>query len=52
MLRQILLSIAGYKVLTATNPQSAMQLFTLNKSTWSSQTNYFQGVPGRSLLPR
>jgi CheY-like chemotaxis protein len=30
MLRQILLSIAGYKVLTATNPQSAMQLFTLN----------------------
>jgi CheY-like chemotaxis protein len=31
MLRQILLSIAGYKVLTATNPQSAMRLFTLNE---------------------
>ena len=30
MLRQILLSIAGYKVLTATSPESAMKLFTLN----------------------
>ena len=30
MLRQVLLSIAGYKVLTATNGESAMRLFTLN----------------------
>ena len=29
-LRQVLLSIAGYKVLTATNGESAMRLFTLN----------------------
>jgi CheY-like chemotaxis protein len=29
MLRKILLSIAGYKVLTATNSESALQIFTL-----------------------
>jgi CheY-like chemotaxis protein len=31
MLRQVLLSIAGYKVLAATNRESALQLFTLNQ---------------------
>lgn len=31
MLRQILLSIAGYKVLTATDPESALQLFSMNQ---------------------
>ncbi len=30
MLRKVLLSIAGYTVLTATNSESALQLFTLN----------------------
>jgi CheY-like chemotaxis protein len=29
-LRQVLLSIAGYKVLSATNGESALRLFTLN----------------------
>ncbi len=30
MLRKVLLSIAGYTVLTATNSESALQLFSLN----------------------
>jgi len=49
MLRQILLSIAGYKVLTATNPQSAMQLFTLNEVDLVITDQLLPGCTGSEL---
>lgn len=49
MLRQIILSIAGYKVLTATNAQSAMQLFTLNEVDLVITDQLLPGCTGSQL---
>ncbi len=45
MLRKVLLSIAGYTVLTATNSESAVRLFTLNHVDLVITDRLF---PGRS----
>jgi CheY-like chemotaxis protein len=50
MLRQIILSIAGYKVLTATNPKSAMQLFVLNDVDLVITDQLLPGRTGSELI--
>ena len=49
MLRQILLSIAGYKVLTATNPHAALRLFALNEVDLVITDHLLPGLSGVEL---
>jgi DNA-binding NtrC family response regulator len=49
MLRQVLLSIAGYTVLTATSDESAMRLFTLNHVDLVITDQLLPGPPGGKL---
>ena len=49
MLRQIVLSIAGYKVLAATNGESAMRLFTLDHVDLVITDQLLPGLTGSQL---
>jgi DNA-binding NtrC family response regulator len=49
MLRQIVLSIAGYKVLAATNSESAMRLFTLDHVDLVITDQLLPGLTGGQL---